>query len=100
MQDTAKQFGRVRLSDDSLRADGYRRGSILTVEINAKPKRGELAAVYSPLEGLQVRHVARDRCGCLMTWTSGKRALRIRYGAKSVIVIGRIAPSNQREATR
>jgi phage repressor protein C with HTH and peptisase S24 domain len=60
---TGARLGRVRMSDDSMKGSGIRKGDLALVKLGARPRQDKPVAAFTATGELVVRNYHRERNG-------------------------------------
>jgi SOS-response transcriptional repressor LexA len=81
-------LGRVRLTDDSMRRARVRKGDVVLVKLDAKPKQNKLCVAFTSWGELVVRRYYRKENGDVRLSTGQKGELFQVFAPGALIVLG------------
>jgi SOS-response transcriptional repressor LexA len=83
--------GRVRMSDDSMRRAGIRKGDVVRVELGQQPRQRGLCLAFTAYGELVVRRYHKERNGDIrLTTGPGAKVVQV-FAPGAVIIFGRVA---------
>src|SRR3954471_7636150 len=88
---TGARLGRVRMSDDSMKGAGIRKGDLALIDLGAKPIDGQPCAAFTPSGELVLRRYYRLPKGeALLTSKESRRPVKTvqRFAHGAVVIFG------------
>lgn len=83
-------IGRVRLSDDSMKAARVRKGDVVQVELGTEPRQRRLCAAFTPWGELVVRRYHRKENGDVRLYTGAKGEVYQVFAPGALMVFGAV----------